>query len=194
MAIHPDVFVPPLAVAHLVGLAALFYSLEKVTGCFSRAWRALVLLLGLRTGAAPDDAGSSAPPTPKALPLGRAKLSSRRPVALQHAATLPPKQVGAARPGALLASPLTSPVAGEGLASPRSPAAALLTRASNDWDSSVVARELLAGASGGAAAAPGLHHVAPRWVRGCVHKVRMRGLLRMPSRSCVAQPCFLGQR
>ena len=175
MTIHPDVFVPPLAVAHLVGLAALFYSLEKVTGCFSRTWRALVLLLGLRTGAAPDDTGTSAPPTPKALPFGQFKLSPRRPSALQHAATLPPKRPGAAGPGARLASHLTSPTPGEGLASPRSPAAALLARASNDWDSSVVARELLAGAGGGAAAAPGLHRVAPRWVRGCAHKVFMQG-------------------
>ena len=180
MTIHPDVFVPPLAVAHLVGLAALCYSLEKVTGCFSRAWRALVLLLGLRTGAAPDDAGSSASPTPKALPFGQFTQSPRRPGALQHAATLSPKHLAAAGPGALLASHLTSPAPGEGLASPRSPAAALLARASNDWDSSVVARELLAGASGGVAAAPGLHRVAPRWIRGCAHKVRRQGLLSKP--------------
>ena len=180
MTIHPDVFVPPLAVAHLVGLAALFYSLEKVTGCFSRTWRTVVLLLGLRTGPAPDDAGSSAPQTPKALPFGQFKMSPRRPGALQHAATLPPMQFGGAGSGALLASHLTSPTPDEGLASPRSPAAALLARASNDWDSSVVARELLAGASGGAAAAPGLHRVAPRWVRGCAHTVRMQRLLCMP--------------
>jgi hypothetical protein len=41
MAIHPAVFVPPLVVAHLLGLVLLGYSLEKVFGVFSKLLRRL---------------------------------------------------------------------------------------------------------------------------------------------------------
>lgn len=41
MAIHPAVFVPPLVVAHILGLVLLGYSLEKVFGVFSKLLRYL---------------------------------------------------------------------------------------------------------------------------------------------------------
>ena len=41
MAIHPQVFVPPLVVAHVLGFVLLGYSLEKVFGVFSKLIRAV---------------------------------------------------------------------------------------------------------------------------------------------------------
>ena len=41
MAIHPQVFVPPLVVAHVLGFILLGYSLEKVFGVFSKLIRAV---------------------------------------------------------------------------------------------------------------------------------------------------------
>ena len=41
MAIHPAVFVPPLVVAHVLGLILLGYSLEKVFGVFTKLLRRL---------------------------------------------------------------------------------------------------------------------------------------------------------
>ena len=41
MAIHPQVFVPPLVVAHVLGFVLLVYSLEKVFGVFSKLIRAV---------------------------------------------------------------------------------------------------------------------------------------------------------
>ena len=39
MAVHPAVFVPPIVVAHVLGLTLLGYSLEKVFGVFSKLFR-----------------------------------------------------------------------------------------------------------------------------------------------------------
>ncbi len=62
--VHPDIFVPPLALAHLVGLCALVYSLESITGCFTCMWRRLALLLGLSSAPEPEAEGVSAASNP----------------------------------------------------------------------------------------------------------------------------------
>ena len=62
--LHPEIFVPPLALAHLVGLCALVYSLESITGCFTCMWRRLPLLLGLSSAPEPEAEGVSAASNP----------------------------------------------------------------------------------------------------------------------------------
>jgi len=159
--VHLDIFVPPLVVAHLVGLCALVYSLEKVTGAVSRARRRLSRLLACPAlapaagpSSAPPSTAEAAPPSPQPAPV--------------HAL------------GAPTAPRLASGAPGGGAA--RSPGRAPPARPS-DWDSSQIARELLA--SGGAAPASELHRLALRWVRGCAHAARPR-LARAPRQTAGA--------
>lgn len=74
--LHPEIFVPPLALAHLVGLCALVYSLESVTGCFTRMWRRHPLLLGLSSAPEPEAEGVSAASNPSSAHCDSARHES----------------------------------------------------------------------------------------------------------------------
>ena len=72
MAVLYQVWVPAVAVAHLIGLALLSYSLEKVSGVVSKTATRISRVFGTRKQTAPPEAACP-PNTPQDLEAGQVK-------------------------------------------------------------------------------------------------------------------------